>query len=103
MSIKGTQELAQKAQALGRQNIPRLIHGALLRQMRRKRSRIPRATGALERSLLDGSDDTVTSHRVTLEGLAYGLYQDQPRLDARQAADEVAREVMKRAGLSGGF
>lgn len=102
-SIKGTDEIVQRFQALGRQNIPKMIHGELLRQLRRKRAQIPRATGALERSLLDGSDDTVSAHRVTIEGLAYGQYQDLPKLDARRAADEVSRELMKRAGLSGGF
>ena len=95
MSFKGTEGLVQRVQALARQNVPELIHAELLQQLRRKRAQIPRATGALERSLLDGSDDTMTAHRVTIEGL--------PQLDARRAADVVAREMMRRSGLSGGF
>jgi hypothetical protein len=74
-----------------------------MRQLRAKKAQIPRATGALERSLLDGSDDRVTDHNVTIEGLAYGLYQDLPELDARAAADEVGRELMSRSGFGGGF
>ena len=97
-SIKGTDEIVQRFQALGRQNIPKMIHGELLRQLRRKRAQIPRATGALERSLLDGSDDTVSAHRVTIEGLAYGQYQDIPKLDARrEPRPQRARVRDKRA------
>lgn len=103
MSIKGVDGLVQRARVLGQQNIPQLIHAAFLRQLRAKKAQIPRATGALERSLLDGSDDTVTDHRVTIEGLAYGLYHELPQVDARRAADDVAREIMKRSGFSGGF
>ena len=102
-SIKGVDGLFQRGLALGQQNIPQLIHAALLRQLRAKKAQIPRATGALERSLLDGSDDTVTDHRVTIEGLAYGLYHELPQVDPRRAADEVGRELMKRSGFSGGF
>ena len=102
-SIKGVGGIVQRGQALARQDIPQLIHAALLRQLRAKKAQIPRATGALERSLLDGSDDRVTDHRVTIEGLAYGLYHDLPKVDARRAADEVGRELMKRSGFAGGF
>ena len=103
MSFKGTDGLVHRVQALARQNVPEMIHAELLQQLRRKRAQIPRATGALERSLLDGSDDTITAHRVTIEGLQYGQYQQLSQLDARRAADVVAREMMRRSGLSGGF
>ena len=103
MSIRGADELVRRVQRLDQQNVPKMVHAALLQQLRRKRSQIPRATGALERSLLNGSDDTVTAHRVTIEGLAYGLYQKLPQLNARQAAEQVGRGLMRRAGLSGGY
>lgn len=102
-SITGADELSDAVRRLDAVSVPKLIHAALLRQLRAKRAQIPRATGALERSLLDGSDDTVTDHRVAIEGLAYGAYHDLPKVNARRATDEVARELFKRAGLSGGF
>lgn len=103
VTIRGADSLQERAQRLQRQSVPHLLHAAMLEQMRLRRSEIPRATGALERSLLDGSDDTITDHQVTLTGLAYGQYVDVPQIDARKLAGKVSAELMKRSGFSGGF
>ena len=102
-SITGVDELAQRAQKLTEVSVPRLIHAGMLSQMRAKRAQIPKSSGALERSILNGSDDKVTDYRVSLEALYYGQYHDLPQIDERRLIDQVGRELFKLAGLSGGF
>ena len=102
-SITGVDALAARAEALAQVSVSRLLHAGMLAQMRAKRAQIPRSSGALERSILNGSDDKVTDYRVSLEALYYGQYHDLPQIDERRLIDEVGRDLFRLAGLSGGF
>ena len=103
-SIKGTQEIVDRVERLDGRLLSRLIHAGLIAQMRSRRSEIPRATGALERSILDGSDDLISDHRITIEAVSSAKYQKLPQIDERRLVDDAATELFRRAGLmAGGF
>ena len=102
-SIKGTDEIVERVNRIEGRLLTRIIHSKMIAQMRSKRSEIPRATGALERSILDGSDDLISDHRVTIEAVAYARYQKLPQIDTRKLAADSATELFRRAGMSGGF
>ena len=102
-SITGLDPLVERIAAIDKRLLSRLLHAGALEQMRSAKSRIPRATGALQKSLLDGSDDLVTDYRVTLSGVEYAKYHDLPKIDARRLVEEAGAALFRRAGLTGGF
>lgn len=102
MSIKGTEALKRKIDAINGASVPSLIHRALLAQLEAQAAQIPVGeTGRLKASLLDGAGDVVTPGRVTIDAVPYAKFNKIPVIDGRQLADDVGRALFTAAGLRG--